>query len=275
MRIAAFLQSPESHRTLRVAFPAATRHRQQDPLHFLQDWGQLLSHGRSGRYDVFLIELDSHENSSWPAPTLPQLEELRAVVEPQGIVLYVHPPLKTGFLTDLGRMGFPFLVFKGIDDDAGSLLRVLARAAVRRRIFRLLGTFDDILAPPTQWLLLETLSGWPAPGSVRELAKSMGKSPRTLRRDASEGELPCPRELLRWARLLEAAALAGLGVRSPRDVSLLVGLEEVSSLHRLSQDLCGESPRRLFEGSGLGKMMEAFRMGMSRSCPAFLRSSSG
>gem|GEM_PF-6980686 len=68
--------------------------------------------------------------------------------------------------------------------------------------------------------------------------------------------LPCPRALVGWSRLLEAVALAQMGVADPRQISLLTGLEEPSSLYRLSRKLCGTSLPDLLKEAGIPDVVE-------------------
>jgi len=256
-RFPALVQSRDTHRACQLASAAVAGPNRPGPFRLSFGWEGFVEEVRNNRPPAALVEVLSFSGDGAPNPELRQLLKLTEQPETMGLLFYVDPRVTHRDVLDLGEPGASVLVVKGVDDDPASLLRALARAVALPRVRRALRTTDQGEEPGDEGLLLlQCLCGWPPCGSAQELAKNLNVSTRTLRRRMQGAGLPCPRALVGWSHLLEAVALAQMGVADPRQISLLTGLEEPSSLYRLSRKLCGTSLPDLLKEAGIPDVVE-------------------
>ena len=79
-------------------------------------------------------------------------------------------------------------------------------------------------------------------GQAQELARALHLSPRTLLRWCERAELPPPRRLLAWMRILLAAELLDDPGRTVQSVAHACGYSSDNSLRRALQDFLGATP---------------------------------
>jgi AraC-like DNA-binding protein len=188
-----------------------------------------------------------------------ELEALKRVVGAGGIVLYASSTGKgLNALRAIHPKEFPFLITQGIDDDPRSILRVLARSLVRRRIRTVFSADEDLSRLEAETIILEAVAGWPPPDTVQDLARELSASESTLRRTCKKVGIRSPRTLLRWSRALEAVALHSLGVRRRAQVAHVLGLAGSSSLVRLLRDLTGRPVGEILADASLEPMLDSF-----------------
>lgn len=95
-------------------------------------------------------------------------------------------------------------------------------------------------------------------GGVRDLARSLITSQRTLRRVIDAAGLPPARELLVWIRVLWAAALLADPSRRVLEVGFLVGYSGDDALRRALRETVGLSPTELRERGAWDTVLKAF-----------------
>jgi AraC-like DNA-binding protein len=234
MRVGALIPDSIAARRLRLALSAPWL-TERPTLVLYADWHSIVSDGLAWGYDVCVVDPELGGSESRGCGYLPELERLRqALLGRQGsMVLYCGRKIdRARFLRETGTLGFPFLLIRDIDDDPRSILRVLARSRIRRQVEGAVRFKEGRLLPEVSPIVLEAVSGWPPAMSVTELARRVPTSESSLRRNCRKWGVPSPRELLRWSRVLEAVALASLGIRRWSRIAPLLGLEHPGSLSR-------------------------------------------
>lgn len=141
----------------------------------------------------------------------------------------------------LGPLHLPFLIVRGVDDNAPSILRILARAEILRGLPEDLGMDLGLSGRGEFDSILSCVIGWPPPESPSQLARQCHVSPRTLRRRFGRLGIVAPHRFLRWIRLMEAAGLARMGIRSRGRLASVLRMRDSRDVGRLFQDLTGHS----------------------------------
>lgn len=203
--ISVLLDDSRAYRALRLAFrtglggPAAVQ------LRFVSSWSELRHDIGAELCDLAIVQPCFGMPPSLPEPNLPKLEGLASVWDRGKVILYLsHPNPSPSLFHDLGRLGFPFLLVQGIDDDPRSILRIVARAGARRN---LRGRWREQDAPPdeaTCRLVLDTVTGWPPATSAEELARHLKMSLRSLQRRLRAEGLPSPGKSISYGRKIGA-----------------------------------------------------------------------
>lgn len=259
MRVGALLPDLTAANRLRLAFSAPWQ-TERSTLVLYADWNSLVSDGLARRYDVSVVDPELGGSESRGCGYVSALERLRQTLGIHSIVLYCGRVVgRARSLGQLGALGFPFLIIRDIDDDPRSIIRVLARSRIRRRLEGLIGLGEGHLPQEgVSPLILEAVTGWPPAETVGELARRVPTSETTLRRNCRKWGVPSPRELLRWGRVLEAVSLASLGIQRRSRIAPLVGLGHPSSLSRLLNELLPWCGKGALEGATLEQVTEWF-----------------
>jgi AraC-like DNA-binding protein len=244
VRIAGLLDHSRACRNLRLAFPAGTGGADGVRLEFLSSWRELREGVREGLYDLAIVQPCLGTSLSHPEPNLAELEPLAGAWPREKVILYFccyfccpHP--SASLLHDLGRLGFPFLLILGTDDDPRNICRIVARAGARSTFRKRLADLEPAISEEALRLVLETVAGWPPSDSVHDLASSLNMSRRSLNRRFRTEGLPSPGRLVSFARLLETSALWNMGLRSRARIASILGLSSPASLGHLSRSLAG------------------------------------
>jgi AraC-like DNA-binding protein len=95
-------------------------------------------------------------------------------------------------------------------------------------------------------------------GGAEQLCASLHVSLRTLLRWCVAAELPAPRRLLAWMRLVLASALLDDPGRTVLGVALACGYYSDNTLRRAFRDFLGTSPTRMRKGGALPLAMRSF-----------------
>lgn len=240
MRIAGLFDHSRACRNLRLAFRSGTDLPFRVHLEFLSSWKELREGVRQGSYDLAFVQPCLGQPSFRPEPRLSELEQVVAFLPRDQVILYLcRPHPSATLLYDLGRLGFPFLLMLGVDDDLRGILRIVARARARDALQKGLADLLAELDERTLRLALDALAGWPPPSSVKELAENLNTSRRSLSRKLQTVGLPSPGRLRSTGTLLEARTLWGMGVQSRARIASILGLADPASLSRLSRRLAG------------------------------------
>lgn len=254
-----------------VAFSRAMRSPLEGPLpielKYLSSWQAVIRRAQDGAGDVTVVQADFPPDDSARGTWMLRLKQLTSVVPAGGVVPYVCRSDSSGsVLCAIRHVGFPFLIVQGVDDDAHSLLRILARGRGLREINRRLRSAGNDRPDQSFHMVLSALLGWPAAHSVSELAHRLHVSDRTLQRRLRDRGLPSPGRMIHWARVIEAEALCRMGLRSRMKLASVLGLRDPRSLPRLYQECMGEP---------LGERLRAAEKGRSEAVSAFLSAISG
>ncbi len=185
---------------------------------------------------------------AWPAH-LARLEALAPAGARERWILYFprpHPPSEV--LQEFGRMGFPFLLFQGVDDHPQRILRCLARAQVRLDLRCGLLRRGEPLSPACRARLLREVAGWPPLPRIEEEARREHRSPRDYRRAFRKEHLPPPRRLRACGRVLELAALVRAGVAQKGALAGALELAGGDSVEKLFERRTGRNLSLLLAG---------------------------
>ena len=242
MRIVALIRNPCAVNALRCTLRREPRIRQRCSLSFLASWRELLDHETGRSFDAVFVQPDFAKVRGSSTGVDLELEVLLSTAGTHRIIPYVcsNPP-SPGVLRELGEMGFIFVLVRGVDDDPGSLLRLLARVDSWQAIHPGARSEDQCGASLPRREILRGILGWPPQPSVGQVAESMHISPRTLRRMMRKVTDLSPKEAMRWGRLLEAISLWNLGIHSQARIAGVLEMGGPSNLGRLCRELTGQS----------------------------------
>jgi AraC-like DNA-binding protein len=95
-------------------------------------------------------------------------------------------------------------------------------------------------------------------GQAKELARALYLSPRTLLRWCDRAELPAPRRVLVWMRILLATELLDDPGRTVSSVALACGYASDNSLRRALQDFLDTTPTALRRAGAFATASRAF-----------------
>ena len=240
MRIVALIRNPCAVNALRCTLRREPRIRQRCSLSFLASWRELLDHETGRSFDAVFVQPDFAKVRGSSTGVDLELEVLLSTAGTHRIIPYVcsNPP-SPGVLRELGEMGFIFVLVRGVDDDPGSLLRLLARVDSWQAIGRGSQGENQGRFSHSRKDVLRGVLGWPPHSSVQQVAEFMHTSPRTLRRMMREATDLSPKEAMRWGRLLEATSLWNLGIHSQARIAGLLEMGGPSALGRLCRELTG------------------------------------
>ncbi len=96
-------------------------------------------------------------------------------------------------------------------------------------------------------------------GDSRDLAMRLGIERRTLSIYCTRAQLPPPRRLLAWTRLLLASSLLDEPHRQVNEIARLCGYSNANALRTAFPQFLGRSPRRLRQQGAFAAAQEAFR----------------
>ena len=148
-------------------------------------------------------------------------------------------------LRTLGAWGVAEVIALGEEDTGDSITRRL-RGVQGRPLQSLL---ERALPPQTSGqaraILMAAAETVSTGGQAQELARALFLSPRTLLRWCDRAELPPPRRLLAWMRILLATELLDDPGRTVSSVAHACGYSSDNSLRRALQDFLDTTPTTL------------------------------
>lgn len=167
-------------------------------------------------------------------------------------------PERLSDLRTLGKWGVTQVISLGHDDTVAAMSRRF-RMAQGRPLKALL---EQVLPADTSGrarALLDAAAEVVAvAGGAEDLARVLRVSRRTLLRWCQKAELPPPRELLAWSRILLAAALLDDPGRTTLAVAHGCGYANDSGLRRVMAGFLGMSPRELRRKGAFAEASRAF-----------------
>lgn len=182
-------------------------------------------------------------------------------------------PARFRDLRTLGAWGVAEVIALNEEDTQEGIARRL-RSVQGRPLQSLL---ERSLPPSTSGqaraLLMAAAEVVSAGGQARELARALYLSPRTLLRWCERADLPAPRRILVWMRILLACELLDDPGRTVLSVAYACGYSSDNSLRRALQDFLGVTPTELRRRGAFVVAAEAFLQeleetrGRARSAP--------
>jgi len=257
MRIHVLIQDLEGLVALQQAVEEASGEVRDCHLHICGSWEQLVQGAREGKVELAVVQpLFSTPGRVTPSIAI-NLGRIEAVFGDGGPILFLgRTEAERGILSHLAASRFRFVLVQGDDNDPRRIIRLLSRAEGFRIISMTEFLADSAKAPRALRSLTSLLTGWPPPESARGVAEGFNVSPRTLRRHMAELGLITPRRAIRWGRLLEAALIWRMGVRSRKRIASIVGLADVPTLAHLCRDLTGVGLDRILAVGGPEEVLE-------------------
>jgi AraC-like DNA-binding protein len=161
-------------------------------------------------------------------------------------------------LRTLGAWGVADVIVRGEDDTIEAMARRL-RAIQGRPLQSLLErSLPANTSGQARALLMAAAEVVSTGGQAKELARMLYLSPRTLLRWCERAELPPPRRILVWMRVLMAAELLDDPGRTVSSVAHACGYSSDNSLRRALQDFLDTTPTTLRREGAFSTASRAF-----------------
>lgn len=161
-------------------------------------------------------------------------------------------------LRTLGAWGVSEVIALGDADTIEGIGRYLRSVQGRPLQSLLERSLPQNLTGNARALLMAAAEVVSSGGQARELAKALYLSPRTLLRWCDRAELPPPRRVLVWMRILLATELLDDPGRTVSSVALACGYASDNSLRRALQDFLGTTPTVLRKTGAFAVASDAF-----------------
>lgn len=174
------------------------------------------------------------------------------------VAVTVHPENHSDLFASLLEEGLTEWVDLAREACVDALARRLHRAGavfVQRILDRAL---PPLLPSRTRALLGEAAEVAAAGGNVREFARLLGVSDRTVLRWLDRAELPTSRRLLGWIRLLVAADYLDAGKMTLEGIARATGYSSGPSLKSSIRSMVGATPNQLRASGAFSVVSEAF-----------------
>ena len=258
MRLAVLLEDQRQYLTLRRTFHPIHGPGNPPSLEHFHSWCEMLATVDQGEMDLALVDPSLGSPGNEPRPNLPALDSLAERMARDRIIHYLkNGAADAGSVQDLGRLGYPYLLVQGVDDDPRSLMRILARAEARMGLKEALdrtgaGRIDEDRVR----LLLEAVAGWPPVDKVPILARRLRLGERTLRRKFREARLPPPSRCLAWGRLLETCVHRRRAVGSKSRIAGIVGFCDAAGLAHLASRLTNRPLEEVWSGKPVEDLLD-------------------
>ena len=212
-----------------------------------------------------LVVVDPYADASRPDRSSPELHALldRFPSVPVLAALDVTPE-RTEDLVRLAEAGLADVIVMGHDDTRDALLARL-RSAHGRTLKALLDRALPQEAGARAKAVLDNAAEVVTAGGVaRDLARTLGVSRRTLVRWVEQAQLPPPRRLLAWMRILLAAELLDDPGRTVIGVARACGYSSDPGLRRVLTRFVGASPTKLRRRGAFAAAAAAFAADLER-----------
>ena len=236
-----------------------------------------LSRAVRGHFELALVgsweTLQSTYREAPPGTVLlvdPYLESGRGISPSLGALLRQHPSALVVAVLSLrqGRFRDPWaLSQQGVaeilvleEEGTEDAIRARLQGLRTRPVRDLLADLPTPLPGRAQAVLQAAVDTVASGGAVPDLARALSLSPRSLYNWSVRSGLPPPLELLRWIRVLFAAALLDDPGQSVASASKACGYADGRGLQRLIRDLLGHTPTELRERGAFQIAQAGFRV---------------
>lgn len=161
-------------------------------------------------------------------------------------------------LRTLGAWGVAEVIALGEEDTAESIGRRLRGVQGRPLLSLVERSLPSHTSGQAKAILLAAAEVVATGGQANELARALYLSPRTLLRWCNRAELPPPRRVLAWMRILLATELLDDPGRTVSSVAHACGYSSDNSLRRALQDFLDTTPTTLRKDGAFSLASELF-----------------
>lgn len=225
---------------------------------FLPDW-EALRAAISDAPPSALLVVDPYAAGNGDLQLSPQLRAL--LWEFPSATVLAAMELRAGRSHDvrtLGEWGVTDIISIGEEDTPDAISRRLRGARGRPLQNLLQRCLPSTMSGRARTLLMAAAEVVSMGGRGRDLARSLHLSERTVLRWSERSELPPPRRLMAWMRILLAASLLDDPGRTVLSVAYACGYSSDSSLRRAMQDFLGTIPTTLRREGALARASRLF-----------------
>jgi AraC-like DNA-binding protein len=206
-----------------------------------------------------LVVVNPYEGSSPDAG--PSLELKTLLVEFPSTAVFAALDLSSASVDDvrtLGKWGVVQVIALGHDDTATGVVYRFREAQGRPLKALLWQVLPADTSAPARGIIDAAVEVVAVGGHGRDLARQLRFSRRTLLRWCKRAELPPPRKLLAWMRILLAAELLDDPGRTVLSVAHACGYSSDSGLRRVTQKFVGASPSELRRRGAFARSSKVF-----------------
>lgn len=197
-------------------------------------------------------------DKSIPAP-LTELRSLRRKHPSLALILAADFSGREMDLYHLGRVNVDGVIRLEEKPSARDVLTVVNAALATCLAEVVVQTVAPDLPPIAQEAIRWTIERAESRPKVPDLAAALSLSPHTLLRELRAVEIATPRDLLLWARLIQASHLLERPSETVENVAFRLGYGTGSNLRKALKRHVGCSPTSLLERGGLAWTLSVFR----------------
>lgn len=216
---------------------------------------------RSGIANMVVLDFRDRLGDS----TLPLVRELRDEFPSVPVVLYCSlRPENARHVLDFARAGVNDLILRDVDDLRLTLRQALMRAEEHCTAGYVVEQLWDGPPHPVLNLVRACLERGRRALTVRELAKDLGVSRKTLADWTRAAGFPPPEAIISWCRLMVCARLLEDPGRSVTQVAMLADFPSSTSLRNMLRRYTGLRPVEIRENGGLRCVLHAFKRAVEK-----------
>ncbi|MGH7710533.1 MAG: helix-turn-helix domain-containing protein [Gemmatimonadaceae bacterium] len=216
---------------------------------------------RSGIASMVVIDFRDRLGES----TLPLVRELRDEFPSVPVVLYCSlRPENARSVLEFARAGVNDLILRDVDDLRRTLRQALMRAEEHCTAGYVIEQLWTGAPHPVVNLLRACLERGRRALTVRELARELGVSRKTLADWTRAASFPPPEAIISWCRLMVCARLLEDPGRSVTQVAMLADFPSSTSLRNMLRRYTGLRPLEIRENGGLRCVIHAFKRAVEK-----------
>lgn len=216
---------------------------------------------RSGIASMVVIDFRDRLGES----TLPLVRELRDEFPSVPVVLYCSlRPENARHVLEFARAGVNDLILRDVDDLSLTLRQALARAEEHCTAGYVIEQLWSGPPHPVLNLMRACLERGRRALTVRELAKELGVTRKTLADWTRAASFPPPEAIISWCRLMVCARLLEDPGRSVSQVAMLADFPSSTSLRNMLRRYTGLRPLEIRENGGLRCVLHAFKQAVEK-----------
>ena len=226
---------------------------------------ELLRLAQFGKITAVLTELSDRDGEA----TLPFVLQLARGYPSIPILVYTALDAPSCHaLVDYVSCGTSEIVLRGHDDRTLALRRALDSAAVRRAVLRVMDALSARVGAHGATIVEHCLRNAGRSQRVGQIAAALSCPRRTLAHRLAAEELPPPRALIAWCRLLVAAQLLEDPARSIDHVALALDFGSGTALRNMLRYHTGLRPGDVRRRGGLLCVLELFMAALGQPSAA-------
>jgi len=180
------------------------------------------------------------------ASTAPLVRELKLGFPSVPVLVYCDCTCEqTRQLLCLVRAGADAIIFRGRDDTAAALPRLLKDARQRSGMASAADVLGPLVGPGMRPFLMHCLAHGDQPLEVAAVARAVGVDRKTLTNRSTAAGLPKPHVIVAWCRLLAAASILEDPMRSVEHTALALRFGSASAFRNMLRRYVGLNARQL------------------------------